>query len=485
MNLRMIAHVLCRILFIELLAMIPAVCVSLSYGEWQSAISFVWTMALIGIVCFLLSLIRPRTKTFYATEGYIITGLSWILISFFGSFPFLFSGAIPNFVDCLFETISGFTTTGASILRDVEALPKGLLYWRSFTHWLGGMGILVFALAVIPSGDADGSSLSLLRAESPGPTVGKLTPKIRQSAKVLYLIYIAMSLLQVVLLLFGGMPLFDSFCIMFGTAGTGGFAITNNSIAAYTSDYVQIVITIFMALFGVNFTIYFLLLARQFSQALHDEELRVYIGILVSAFAVIALNIRPLYPTAGEAIRHAAFQTASVMTTTGFATTDYNNWPELSRSILILLMILGASAGSTAGGLKIARVVIGVKATFKEVGRMLHPRSVRVVQLNGKTLDNPAIKGVLVFILADLTVAVVSLLLISLDNMGTTTNLTAVLACINNVGPGLDVVGPMGNYADFSALSKMVLSADMLLGRLEIFPILILFTFSSWRGSRR
>ena len=351
MNRRMVARLTAYILLIEFAAMLPALGISLFQREWDAVRGFLAALGLLAATAGGLFLLRPQTKTFYAAEGFVVTALSWIIISIFGAVPFWFSGAIPNPVDCLFETVSGFTTTGASILSDVESLPMGLLYWRSFTHWLGGMGVLVFLLAVISMAKGEGNSLHLLKAESPGPMVGKLTPKLGQSAKILYLIYIALSLIQLVFLLAGGMPLFDSLCTMFGTAGTGGFSIKNASMAAYDSHYLQTVVTVFMALFGVNFNFFYLLIVREFSRALHDEEVRVYIGLMLGSTLLITLNILPQYGSFGESLHQAAFQVSSIMTTTGFATADFNLWPEFSKTILVLLMVFGACAGSTGGGL--------------------------------------------------------------------------------------------------------------------------------------
>ena len=485
MNRRMVANLIGRIMLIEVLAMIPPAGISLYHREWKSAVSFLATMALLAAGSAVLLLIKPKVKAFYASEGFMVTAISWIVISFFGSLPFFFSGAIPRFVDCIFETVSGFTTTGASILADVESLPMGILYWRSFTHWLGGMGVLVFLLAIVPSNGGEGYFLHLLRAESPGPDVGKLTPKIAQSAKLLYKIYIALSILEVILLLCGGMPLFDSLCTMFGTAGTGGFSIKNASMAAYPSPYLQIVVTVFMAVFGINFNIFYLLLLREFSRVLHDEELKAYLLIMALATVLITINVLPLFDSAGTALQQAAFQVSSIMTTTGYVTTDFNTWPELSRSILVLLMIVGASAGSTGGGIKVARLVISIKSAKKEIGRMLHPREVRVLHMSGKALDNRTVKGVNVFLGVYFFIVAISFLLVSLDNKSMVTNITAVLSCVNNIGPGLDLVGPTGNFSSFSVLSKLVLTIDMLLGRLEIFPLLILFIPSAWKHRRR
>ncbi len=485
MNLRMVSLLIGKILLIELITLAPPTAISLYYHEAAAVKAFVVTMILLALTGFSLCCARPKVKAFYAAEGFVVTALSWLVISFFGAVPFYLSGAITNPVDAFFEVVSGFTTTGASILSDVEALPMGLLYWRSFTHWLGGMGVLVFLLAIISFGGGGGYSLHLLRAESPGPNVGKIMPKLRQSAMMLYIIYIALSVIEVLLLLVGGMPLFDSLCTMFGTAGTGGFSVKNASMAAYPSAYLQNVVTVFMALFGINFSVFFLLLTRDFSQVLRDEELRCYLGIMTVSVVLIATNIYSLYNSWGKAFHHAAFQVSSIMTTTGFATADFNLWPEFSRTILILLMFIGASAGSTGGGMKVSRLIICLKSAAKEISRMLHPKAVRVIRMNQKALDTRVVRGVNVFMTIYFFTAALSFLLISLDNFGMITNFTAVVSCLNNIGPGLEFVGPTGNFALFSNFSKLVLSADMLLGRLEFFPLLILFGPSTWRRKKQ
>ncbi len=481
MNRRVIAFLLGHILLLEAAVMTPALVISLVMKELAAAHAFGWTIAITAAVGIGLTFVRPTSKVFHAAEGFIVTALSWIGISLFGALPFWFSGAVPNYIDCFFETVSGFTTTGASILTDVEALPYGLLYWRSFTHWLGGMGVLVFLLAVVSVSKGAGYSLHLLRAESPGPDVGKMTPKLKQSAKILYIIYICLTIIEIILLLAGGMPVFDSVCTAFGTAGTGGFGIKNDSMAGY-SHYIQTVVTIFMALFGVNFNLYFLLLIRSWRAILHDEELWGYVGIMVGSMVLITINIAPVFQyNWGEAFHQSAFQVSSVMTTTGFCTIDYNTWPQFSRSLLAILMVIGASAGSTGGGVKVARLIIVFKLLRKELVRMLHPRAVHAVRISGKTVDNKVGKGVSVFMAAYFAVFTVSFLLVSIDNMSLETNVTAVVSCLSNIGPGLDVVGPAGNFSQFSNFSKLILSADMLFGRLEFFPMILLFSPSLWR----
>ena len=483
MNRRVIAFLLGHILLLEAAVMVPALIISLCMREFDSAWSFAVAIAITAAVGTGLTFIRPVNKAFYAAEGFVVTALSWISISFFGALPFWFSGSIPSLIDSFFETASGFTTTGASILTDVEVLPYGMLYWRSFTHWLGGMGVLVFLLAVVSVSKGEGYSLHLLRAESPGPDVGKMTPRLKQSAKLLYIIYIVLTVIEIILLLAGGMPVFDSFCTAFGTAGTGGFGVKNDSIAGY-SQYIQIVVTVFMALFGINFNIYFLVLLRSWKNLFRDEELWGYLGIMLGSILLITWNVAPVFQyNWGEAFQQSAFQVSSVMTTTGFSTIDYNTWPQFSRSLLAMLMVVGASAGSTGGGVKVARIIIVFKLLRKELIRMLHPRAVHTVRISGKTVDNKVGKGVSVFMAAYFAVFTVSFLLISLDNMSLETNVTAVVSCLSNIGPGLDVVGPAGNFSQFSPISKLILSMDMLFGRLEFFPMILLFSPRLW--SRR
>lgn len=483
MNFKMIAYLIGHILRLEALFMVPAMAISHFGNQPTAARAFLITIFILLAVSF-LGHKKPKNKGFYTKEGFFVTALAWIVMSLFGALPFYISGEIPNYLLAVFETVSGFTTTGASILTDVEAMSKGMLYWRSFTHWLGGMGILVFLLAILPMTRGAGNTLHIMRAESPGPEVGKLVPKLHKSAKILYLIYCALTVIELILLLIGRMPVFDSVCITLGTAGTGGFGVLNSSIGSY-SPYCQVVITIFMALFGVNFSIFYLLLMREFSQALHNEELHLYLGIMLSAIVLITINILPLYDSnVLDSLRYAAFQVASIMTTTGYATADFNLWPQLSRSILVVLMILGASAGSTGGGIKSARVLILLKYAKQSLRKMLNPREVNLVKVDDKVLDDEVIQGVNVYMTIYCAVALISFLLISLDNFSFETTLTAVIACLNNIGPGLGNVGPTGNYAGFSPISIIVLIFNMLIGRLEIFPMLFLFAPSIWRHSK-
>ncbi len=480
MNHKIIGKVLGFLLLLECLFFVPSALLAILDHQREILGAVTVSMAVAAGAGSVLSfLCRKAGSNFYAREGFVIVGLGWVVFSMVGALPFCLSGEIPSYVDALFETISGFTTTGASILTNVEAMSRALLFWRSFTHWLGGMGILVFLLAVVPMGKG-GYSIHVLRAESPGPSVDKLVPKTRQSATILYGIYIALTVLNVIFLLLGRMPLFDALCTAFGTAGTGGFGVKNNSIAGY-SPYLQSVCTVFMALFGVNFSIYFLLLLGRVKEVLHSEELRAYVGILLGAMAVIAFNVREMFPSFGQAFHHAAFAVSSVMTTTGFATEDFNLWPQLSRTILVVLMVIGASAGSTGGGIKVARLVLLIKTLRARLHQMVHPRSVKLIRMEGRTVADETVQGVNTYMTAYCAIAIVSVLVLSLDNLSLETNITAMLACLNNIGPGLDLVGPTGNYAHFSDLSKFVLMFDMLVGRLEIFPLLIMLSPRTWK----
>ncbi|MDD3335294.1 MAG: TrkH family potassium uptake protein [Eubacteriales bacterium] len=484
MNYRMIIRLLSVSLRIVAAFMLPALLLSLSNGENASAWAFAITIALMFLLSTITCICKPRKTSLYMREGFVVVAVAWIVLSVPGALPFFFSRCIPSFVDCLFETISGFTTTGASILNDVEALPMGMLYWRSFTHWLGGMGVLVFLLAVSTiSGNAN-DALFIMRAESPGPQVSKLVPRTMQTARLLYTIYIGMTILQTVLMLFGGMSLFDAVTTAFGTAGTGGFGIRNDSLASY-SPYIQWVVTIFMALFGVNFGIYYLFLMRSFKRAFRDEELRFYFSVILASILIITLNILPQFDGHPEdAIRHAAFQVVSIITTTGFSTANFDLWPQLCRTLLLLLMIIGACASSTGGGMKCSRVLILLKSLRVENDKLLHPHMVKPVRMDGKPVGEDTLHGVYAFLMAYCVISLASVLLISLDELSFETNLSAVLACLNNIGPGLHLVGPMGNYSMFSDGSKLLLSLDMLIGRLEIFPIFMLLMPHIWKRAR-
>lgn len=481
MNYKMMGRFIGKILMVEAAFMVPAMLISLYEGEFVSVRAFMWTLAAIVLVSGLLMWLCKGSKNkFYAKDGLACVGISWIVMSLLGCLPFFISGAIPDFVDAFFEIVSGFTTTGASILPEVESLPKGILYWRSFSHWLGGMGVLVFLLAVSSMGGGDnGYTMHLLRAESPGPNVGKLVPKMRKTASILYLIYILLTILDVLFLMAGKMPLFEAVCTAFGTVGTGGFGIRNDSMASY-SPYIQNVCTVFMFLCGVNFTCFYLLLIRQVKNVFQDEELRLYLGVAAASIVVITLNLRGFYDTFSETLRHAAFQVSTIMTTTGFATTDYELWPGLSKAILLTLMIIGASAGSTGGGFKCGRALLVLKSLRRSVQQIVHPQKVQVVRVNGQPISEKVLQNTNAYLAAYLIVIITSFLLISVDGFSITTNLSAVLACFNNIGPGFEMVGPTSNYAAYGTFSKLVLALDMLAGRLEIFPILILFSRTTW-----
>ena len=440
--------------------------------------AFLITAALCVVFGLLLRLAKPTSKVFYMREGFATTALSWIVISIMGAVPFVLTGCIPDPIDALFETVSGFTTTGASILPAVEGLPRGILLWRSFTHWIGGMGVLVFLLTLLPL--TGGSHVNLMKAESPGPQVDKLVPKVQSTAKLLYGIYLALTLAQLVFLMAGGMPLFESLLTAFGTAGTGGFGFKNDSFAQF-SPYIQWVVTIFMILFGVNFNFYFLLLLRRFRRAVSSEEVRAYLGIILVSIGIITLNIRSMYSGLGEALRHAAFQVGSIITTTGFSSCDFDLWPTLSKQLLVLLMFVGACAGSTGGGMKVSRILIFRKTVGKELKQAMHPQVVAPVRMDGKLLSHETIRTTNVYLCAYLFILVASIMLISLDGFDMVTNFTAVAATLNNIGPGLSQVGPMMNFAGFSNPAKLVLIFDMLAGRLELFPMLVLFLPSAWR----
>ena len=480
MNIRLVGRMVSSILFVTEVFMIPSLILCCIDGDHDVAMAFLASMAVISLIAGVLFWFgRNREAHFSSRDGFVTVALAWVCISLLGGLPFYFSSEIPSYVDAVFEIVSGFTTTGASVLPDVESLSRGVLYWRSFSHWLGGMGILVFTLAVVPANKNSGGTLYLMRAESPGPSVGKLTPRIRQTAMILYGLYILLTVLCVAFLLAGGMPLFDSVCTAFGTAGTGGFGIKNDSIGSY-SPYLQNVCTVFMLLFGINFNVYYLLLIRKFAAAFKDEEVRLYLFFFAAATGLITWNIRPLMQSWGESLHHAAFQVISIMTTTGFSTTNFDLWPSFSKAILLVLMVLGACAGSTGGGIKTVRMLLLLKELRYNVQRTLRPRTVRAIHVNGHVVDNEVIKGVNSYMAAYWILMFGSILLISLDEFPLESNLSAVFACFNNIGPGFGVVGPMSNYDCYSDFSKIVLTVDMLLGRLEIFPLLALFSRDTW-----
>ncbi|MDF2904831.1 MAG: putative rane protein [Herbinix sp.] len=476
MNKSIILHIIGWILMIEALFMALPCIVAIIYKE-QSGYAFLITMLASLVIGIPLVIIKPKSHIFFAKEGFISVALGWIILSIVGAIPFYLSGEIPSYVDALFEVISGFTTTGSSILSDVEALSYCMLFWRSFTHWIGGMGVLVFILAIMPM--SGGETMHIMRAESPGPAVEKVVPRMRSTASLLYLIYLAMTVLQIILLLAGGMPLFDALTISFGSAGTGGFAIKNSSCAEYTA-YQQNVITIFMFLFGVNFNIYTLILFRKVKVAFKSEELRAYFLIVATAIILIALNIGG-FKNFLPSIHHAAFQVSSIITTTGFATVDFNHWPTFSKIILVWLMFIGACAGSTGGGLKVSRIVIMFKTVRKEMSYLVHKRSIKVLKFDGKKIEHETMRSINVFFISYIMIFAASVLIVSLDNFDFTSSFTAVAATINNVGPGLEVVGPIGNFGGFSDLSKFVMMFDMLCGRLEVFPMLLLFNPKNWK----
>ena len=482
MNYKMMGRFIAQILGIEVIFMIPALCISIYCRESAAIRGFSWSMVMIALLALgLYALCRKGKKRFYAREGMVCVGLSWIVMSLMGALPFYISREIPKYIDCFFEIVSGFTTTGSSILPEVESLSKGILYWRSFSHWLGGMGILVFLLAISSlKGSKGGYTMHLLRAESPGPTVGKLVPKMKQTAEILYVLYILLTVLNILFLLIGRMPLFDAVCTALGTAGTGGFGIKNDSIASY-SPYLQNVCTVFMLLFGVNFSCYYLILIKQFKTVWKDEELRMYLGMVFGSIVLISINIYGMYDSLGETVRHAAFQVASIVTTTGFATTDFDLWPSFSKAILLCLMVIGASAGSTGGGFKCGRALLLFKNMRRNLKKALYPRRVEVVCNNGQMMEEGVLSNINTYLSAYVIIIIVSFLLISLDGFSTTTNFSAVLACFNNIGPGLEAVGPTCNFSGYSVLSKLVLIFDMLAGRLEIFPILMLLSKSTWK----
>lgn len=477
MNYKVIFNTIGRVAVAEAFLLLLPTAVSLIYNE-----SCYMAFLLTAIFSFLLGVLlhlffKPKNHVIYAKEGFAIVTLVWLGMSAIGAVPFVLCGDIPSYVDAFFETVSGFTTTGASILKDVESLNHGTLFWRSFSHWVGGMGVLVFVMAIIPN--VSDRSIHIMRAEMPGPVVGKIVPRVKDTAKILYLIYIALTAIEVVMLLCGGMPVFDSLVHSFGTAGTGGFGIKSDSIASY-SPYLQWVIAIFMLLFGVNFNLYYLLLIKRFRSVFRSTELWVYIGIAFVSSAIITLNVFPMYKNSSVAIRQSVFQVSSILTTTGYATADFNKWNSLSKGIIFVLMFSGGCAGSTAGGLKISRTIMMFKMIGREFKRMLHPRTVSTVRFEGKTVEEQTLQGVTVYFAVYMLCILATFLLICYEPFGMETNFTATVSCFNNVGPGLAGVGPASSYADYSVLSKLVLSFAMLLGRLEIFPLLIALSPSTW-----
>ena len=476
MNTSIIRYILGQVLKVEAVFLLLPCLIALIYQEDQG-FSFLVMVVICGLLGVLSTLKKPDSDIFYLKEGCVATALSWIVLSIFGALPFVITGEIPSFTDAMFETVSGFTTTGASILSDIEALSHCSLFWRSFTHWIGGMGVLVFILAIIPL--SGGSHINLMRAESPGPSVGKLVPKIRSTAKLLYIIYLTMTIAEIIFLLVAGMPLFDSVCTSFGTAGTGGFGIKSDSIASY-SPCIQWIVTVFMILFGINFNAYYFLTLKQFKRFFKIEEVKVYFFIILSAISIITIDLCRTMKSTLTALRYAAFQVGSIITTTGFATTDFNHWSPSSKCILVLLMFIGACAGSTGGGIKVSRILIVLKGVVKELNSYIHPKSIKKIKMDGKPIEHEVVRATNVYFITFMILFSLSVFAISFEEKGAVTSFTAVAATINNIGPGLDLVGPTENFSFFSNFSKYVLIFDMLAGRLELFPLLILFHPSIW-----
>lgn len=477
MNYRIIAYIVGWIFNLQAIFMVLPCITAVIYQEDEL---YVFLIPILICLAIGLALTRkkPKNKVFYIKDGCVTVALSWIVLSISGALPFMISGSIPHPIDAIFETVSGFTTTGSSILTDVEVLPHSIIFWRSFTHWIGGMGVLVFLLSLLPL--AGGYHMNLMRAESPGPSVSKLVPKVQSTAKILYTIYFGMTVLQIIFLLLGRMPLFDALCITFGSAGTGGFGIKNDSMGSY-STYCQVVTTIFMIAFGVNFSAYYLILTKKFRQAFSIEEVRGYLGIIAAAIVIIAFNTRHLFSGIGTAVQQAAFQVGSIITTTGYSTTDFNQWPSLSKAVLVLLMFIGACAGSTGGGIKVSRILLLCKAARKELQLYLHPNAVKKIKMDQKLVSHEMMRSTNIFLTVYLIIFAVSVLIVSIDNFDLVSTFTSVATTLNNIGPGLEVAGPLGNFSSFSYLSKGVMIFDMLAGRLEIFPLLLLFCRGTWK----
>ena len=477
MNIKMIVYLLGRMLGVELVVLLIPAAVAGIYGEdvWP----FLITSIILMVLALLLGRKKPENTTIYGKEGFVIIACAWLLWSIFGAIPFCISGEIPFYLDALFETSSGFTTTGSTILTDIAAMSKGMNFWRCLTHWIGGMGVLVFVMVIVSLEEKN--SMHLMRAEVPGPETDKLVPRARESAKILYSMYLFLTVIEVVLLRVGGMSWYDSIVHSFSTAGTGGFSNRNNSIAYYDSAYIDGVITTFMILFGINFNMYYFLLLRRVKIVFKNEEVRAYLGVIVAATAAITINILHIYETPLKAFRYAAFQVSAIITTTGFATADFNLWPEFSKCILLMLMVIGACAGSTGGGMKVSRILILLKSVKQELKKMLHPKSVSIVKVNGKKVGNSTVHNVYIYFIAYVAIFILSVLIVSIDNFDFGTTFSGVLTTINNVGPGIAGVGPVENFSAFSPLSKIVFCLDMLIGRLEIFPFLVLFSPDLWR----
>ena len=472
----MILYIIGKLLTVEAGLMILPFITALIYQE-KGYFAFGVTILLLLVLGKLISLRRPKDPSIFAKEGLFIVGVSWILLSVFGALPFVISGEIPRFTDAFFETVSGFTTTGASILNDVESMSHGMLFWRSFTHWVGGMGVLVFIMAFLPL--SGGQNMHIMKAESPGPSVSKLVPRVKTTALILYAIYFALTLAEFIMLLTGGMNAFDALNTAFATAGTGGFGVKNDSLGGY-SPYIQIVVTVFMLLFSINFNSYYFLMRGKLREAF-TTEVKTFLIIVFAAIATISINISGMFETIGEAVRHSAFTVASIISTTGFSTADFNFWPELSRAILVMLMFVGACAGSTGGGIKVSRILILFKSMAKELGCMIHPKQVKKVKIDSHRIEHDVVRSVNVYMVCYMLIFMLSILLVSFDNHDLITSFTAVTATINNIGPGLELVGPTSNFAFFSDPVKIVLIFDMLAGRLELFPMLLLFTPTTWK----
>ncbi len=478
MNISIIFYILGWVLCTEAGAMLFPCVISLIYSE-NVGLYYLITLAVCLAVGIALIVKKPKNTRFYAKEGFAIVALSWIIMSLIGAVPLCISGDIPSFLSAFFETVSGFTTTGATNLTNVEALSKTGLFWRSETHWIGGMGVLVLILTLLPI--AGGQNIQLMRAESPGPTVDKFKPRLRYTAMILYLIYIAITVLEIIFLLIGKMPLFDAVTTAFSTAGTGGFAITNDGINAYHSAYIEIVVTVFMILFSINFSFYYMILTRRFKDAFKNTEVWAYLGIILVSSLTIAINVYKQFASIGDTLRNSFFTVASVISTTGLCTADFDKWPELSKMIIIMLMFIGACAGSTGGGMKVSRIMVLFKSAVDEIKHLVHPKSVNSIKISGKRVSSETVKNIRSFFIIEMIIIAVSALVVSVDNFDTTTTVTSVITCIQNVGPGLNVVGPTGNFSSFSALSKLVLIFDMLAGRLELMPLLVLFYPPIWK----
>ena len=478
MNKKMICYILGKMLGVEGAVLLIPAFVSLLYRE-KSGLAFLAVSAILGILFLIFGRKAPEERTIYGKEGFVVVGIAWVLWSLFGALPFFLSGSIPYYPDAFFETVSGFTTTGSTILVDIESLPKGMSFWRSLTHWIGGMGVLVFVM-MLTSLKSD-NSMHLMRAEVPGPEADKLVPKARHTAKILYEMYFVLTAVEVILLMFGGMSFYDALLHSFSTAGTGGFSNRNASVAYYDSAYIDGVIGVFMILFGINFNLYFLICMKKWKEALKNEEMRAYLGIIAASVVIITVNILHICESVGQAFRYSFFQVASIITTTGFYSADYNHWPELSKALLLVLMVIGACAGSTGGGIKVSRLLILVKTVKQGVQRILHPKAVTVVRVNGKKIGQDTMQGVYLYFVSYILIIIISVLLVSIDNFDFATTFSGVLTTINNVGPGISAVGPVDNFQDFSLLSKIVFCVDMLAGRLEVIPYLLIFSPELWR----